>query len=43
MKFSPCGKLLASVGKDQLIRIWVLRGYYENFKDIIKKHNNTPG
>ena len=41
MKFSPDGKCLASVGKDQLIRVWALRTEHAKFVDLIKKHT-TP-
>ncbi len=41
MKFSPCGKLLASAGKDHLIRVWVLRTEHSKFYEIIKKHAPT--
>jgi len=38
MKFSPCGKLLASVGKDQLIRVWALRTEYAKFTDLQSRY-----
>jgi hypothetical protein len=41
MKFSTCGKLLASAGKDQIIRIWVLKSFYEYFSDQISRQNNS--
>ena len=41
MKFSPCGKLLATAGKDQIIKIWVLSSFYHYFQDLIKKFNHS--
>ena len=39
MKFSPCGRLLATAGQDRLLRIWVLKDAYHYFEDLIKKFN----
>ncbi|CAN7996526.1 unnamed protein product [Ixodes hexagonus] len=38
MKFSPCGRLMATAGQDNVLRIWVLRDAYEHFDDMRKKH-----
>lgn len=38
MKFSPCGRLMATAGQDHVLRIWVLRDAYEHFDDMRKKH-----
>ncbi|KAA3672209.1 WD repeat-containing protein 44, partial [Paragonimus westermani] len=32
MRFSPCGRLLATAGYDRSIRIWVLRQWYSYFR-----------
>lgn len=40
MKFSPCGRLLATAGQDRLLRIWVLKDAYHYFEDLIKKFNS---
>lgn len=34
MKFSLCGRLLATAGQDCILRIWVLRDKYEFFADM---------
>ncbi|KAG5451764.1 WD repeat-containing protein 44 [Clonorchis sinensis] len=34
MRFSPCGRLLATAGYDRNIRIWVLRQWYSYFKQM---------
>lgn len=39
MKFSPCGRLLATAGQDRLLRIWVLKDAYHSFEELIKKTN----
>jgi len=41
MKFSSCGKLLASAGKDQIIRIWVLKSYYDYFNELTKNKKDS--
>ncbi len=41
MKFSSCGRLLSTAGKDQIIRIWVLNSYYHYFMDLIKENNKS--
>ncbi|KAG0410780.1 hypothetical protein HPB47_012108 [Ixodes persulcatus] len=38
MKFSPCGRLMATAGQDNVLRIWVLRDAYEHFDDMRKKY-----
>ncbi|CAH8521551.1 unnamed protein product [Heterobilharzia americana] len=40
MRFSPCGRLLATAGYDRNIRIWVLRQCYRYFKGM--QRNSTP-
>lgn len=35
MKFSPCGKLLATAGQDRILRIWVLKDAYPAFQGNI--------
>lgn len=41
IKFSPCGKLLATAGKDKTLRIWILRSCLEQFIESIKNNNNN--
>lgn len=38
MKFSPCGKLLATGGQDNMLRIWVLKAAYPHFDDMRTKY-----
>ncbi|CAH8841677.1 unnamed protein product [Trichobilharzia szidati] len=40
MRFSPCGRLLATAGYDRNIRIWVLRQCYSYFKGM--QRSSTP-
>ncbi|CAH8508301.1 unnamed protein product [Schistosoma rodhaini] len=40
MRFSPCGRLLATAGYDRNIRIWVLRQCYRYFKEM--QRSSTP-
>ncbi|XP_076338812.1 WD repeat-containing protein 44 [Tachypleus tridentatus] len=39
MKFSSCGRLLATAGQDHILRIWVLRDSYAYFDDMRQKYN----
>lgn len=32
MKFSTCGRLLATAGQDRILRVWVLRSAYAYFQ-----------
>lgn len=32
MKFSSCGRLLATAGQDKVLRIWVLKDAYQFFQ-----------
>lgn len=41
MKFSHCGRLLASAGQDHVLRVWVLRDAFEHFSEIRRKSQNT--
>lgn len=38
MKFSPCGRLLATGGQDSVLRIWVLKSAYSYFEDLRQKY-----
>ncbi|GFR63234.1 WD repeat-containing protein 44 [Elysia marginata] len=38
MKFSPCGKLLATGGQDTVLRIWVLKSTSTYFEDFRQKY-----
>ena len=39
MKFSTCGRLLATAGQDHLLRIWVVRNAYSYFLDMRNRYN----
>ncbi|XP_043273578.1 WD repeat-containing protein 44 isoform X2 [Venturia canescens] len=39
MKFSVCGRLLATAGQDRVLRIWVLRDAFTYFQDRRTKYN----
>ena len=39
MKFSGCGKLLATGGKDQILRVWILKAFYAEFVDLKQRYN----
>uniref|UniRef100_A0A336M9V6 WD repeat-containing protein 44 n=1 Tax=Culicoides sonorensis TaxID=179676 RepID=A0A336M9V6_CULSO len=39
MKFSPCGRLLATAGQDRVLRIWVLKDAYPFFQDMRTKYS----
>ncbi|XP_055634627.1 WD repeat-containing protein 44 isoform X2 [Toxorhynchites rutilus septentrionalis] len=39
MKFSSCGRLLATAGQDRVLRIWVLKDAYHFFQDMRTKYN----
>ncbi|XP_025080244.1 WD repeat-containing protein 44-like [Pomacea canaliculata] len=41
MKFSPCGKLLATGGQDSILRVWVLKSCYSYFDDIRRKYEDV--
>ena len=38
MKFSLCGRLLATAGQDCILRIWVLRDKYQYFHDMRRRY-----
>lgn len=38
MKFSPCGRLLATGGQDAIVRVWALVDAYTYFTDMRHKH-----
>lgn len=39
MKFSSCGRLLATAGQDRVLRIWVLKDAYPYFQDMRTRYN----
>uniref|UniRef100_A0A8C9R6E1 WD repeat-containing protein 44 n=1 Tax=Scleropages formosus TaxID=113540 RepID=A0A8C9R6E1_SCLFO len=39
MKFSHCGRLLATAGQDNVVRIWVLRNAFDYFNNMRLKYN----
>lgn len=32
MKFSSCGRLLATAGQDRVLRVWVLKNAFQHFQ-----------
>lgn len=41
MKFSHCGRLLATGGQDNLLRVWVLKDAFSYFNDMRQKYNEA--
>ncbi|CAH1183885.1 unnamed protein product [Phaedon cochleariae] len=39
MKFSGCGRLLATAGQDKILRIWIVRDAFPFFQDMRTKYN----
>nr|NVI79811.1 putative WD repeat-containing protein 44 [Cucujiformia] len=39
MKFSVCGKLLATAGQDRVLRIWIVRDEFRFFQEMRTKYN----
>uniref|UniRef100_A0A1A7Z638 WD repeat-containing protein 44 n=1 Tax=Iconisemion striatum TaxID=60296 RepID=A0A1A7Z638_9TELE len=39
MKFSHCGRLLATAGQDNIVRIWVLKTAFDYFNNMRLKYN----
>ncbi|KAJ4930034.1 hypothetical protein JOQ06_019050 [Pogonophryne albipinna] len=39
MKFSHCGRLLATAGQDNVVRIWVLKTAFDYFNNMRMKYN----
>lgn len=39
MKFSHCGRLLATAGQDNVVRIWVLKTAFDYFNNMRIKYN----
>lgn len=39
MKFSHCGRLLATAGQDNMVRIWVLKTAFDYFNNMRLKYN----
>lgn len=39
MKFSCCGKLLATAGQDKVLRIWIVRDSFQFFQEMRTKYN----
>ncbi|CAH0553276.1 unnamed protein product [Brassicogethes aeneus] len=39
MKFSSCGRLLATAGQDKVLRIWIVKDAYPFFQDMRTKYN----
>ena len=40
MRFSQCGQLLATAGKDMVLQIWVLKSAYHYFKDMRNRYTS---
>lgn len=43
MKFSHCGRLLATAGQDNIVRIWVLKTAFDYFNNMRLKYNTEGG
>lgn len=43
MKFSHCGRLLATGGQDKLLRVWVLKDAFSYFNEMRQKYNEASG
>ena len=43
MRFSQCGQLLATAGKDTILQIWVLKTAYHYFKDMRNRYTSDAG
>nr|NVI79835.1 putative WD repeat-containing protein 44 [Cucujiformia] len=39
MKFSGCGRLLATAGQDRVLRVWIVRDSFKFFQDMRTKYN----
>lgn len=39
MKFSCCGRLLATAGQDKVLRVWAVRDAFQFFQDMRTKYN----
>ncbi|XP_066252281.1 WD repeat-containing protein 44 isoform X2 [Euwallacea similis] len=39
MKFSSCGRLLATAGQDKILRIWIVKDAFPFFQDMRTKYN----
>lgn len=39
MKFSHCGKLLATAGQNNIIWVWVLKKHFNEFNDLRNKYD----
>jgi WD40 repeat protein len=43
LKFSNCGRLLATAGSDNLVRVWVVRTYLNYFMRLREKYSQQYG
>ncbi|KAK3724341.1 hypothetical protein QZH41_010850 [Actinostola sp. cb2023] len=43
VKFSVCGRLMATAGQDHMVRVWVLKENEEYFEEMRKKYSKTGG
>uniref|UniRef100_A0A8R1I6Y4 WD repeat-containing protein 44 n=1 Tax=Caenorhabditis japonica TaxID=281687 RepID=A0A8R1I6Y4_CAEJA len=41
IKFSICGKLMATAGQDSILRIWVIRSHLQYFSDLREKYSSS--
>lgn len=39
MKFSNCGRLMATAGQDRVLRIWIIKEHFAYFQDMRTKYN----
>ncbi|XP_031553954.1 WD repeat-containing protein 44-like [Actinia tenebrosa] len=43
VKFSVCGRLMATAGQDHMVRVWVLKENIEYFEEMREKYSNSGG
>uniref|UniRef100_A0A0N4Z642 WD repeat-containing protein 44 n=1 Tax=Parastrongyloides trichosuri TaxID=131310 RepID=A0A0N4Z642_PARTI len=43
VKFSICGKLIATAGKDAIVRVWCLKDYVDEFENMKSRYCSATG
>uniref|UniRef100_A0A0K0F1R0 WD repeat-containing protein 44 n=1 Tax=Strongyloides venezuelensis TaxID=75913 RepID=A0A0K0F1R0_STRVS len=43
VKFSVCGKLIATAGKDGIVRVWCMKDAVEEFQNMKERYRNVTG